>query len=385
MKNNYSYIHIPFCESKCNYCRFASFWSIDSKKVDLYVKYLLNEIKNLKIQDELYWKDKIEYHKVDFNNLKSIYFGWWTPSILSIQDVIKIINQYQQKFSFSNDIEISLEINPKWFDISKLKWYKMLWINRLSIWVQSLNDKTLSEIWRWTKTDIITLLNNIEKVWFDNVSIDFIIWLPYVKKWEVKNDIKELLEQYKCIKHISVYMLEEYYEKPEKIESSFDNITYPKNWEKLWIADEEYLWEYSELKAYLKTNYFNSYEISNFAKQNYECKHNKAYWNHDNIIWFWLWAHSFYNNTRVANSEKFINYYSGKKECIEKLTKEDLFLETVMFRLRTDGLEQSIYNKLDTKKIEEFVLEKLLIYDKDVLRITDRWVLLIDYILKNII
>ena len=383
MINNFCYIHIPFCTSKCKYCRFASFWNMDLLKINLYVEQLIKEINN---------------SKADFKDLKSVYFGWWTPSTLSVTQLEIIINTLKKKYAFDNKIEINIEATPVTITKENIIWWKNIWINRISMGIQTLNNDSLIEIWRGEKGDIIKALNSIKSIWFDNVSVDFIIWLPYVKKWEIKKDIEYILNKFDYIKHISVYLLEEYYDISEESDSKFENITYPNNWNKLWIKDDDYLWEYIEIKNFLKIKWFNSYEISNFAKKWYECKHNSAYWNHSNMLAFWLWAHWFINWERYSNSEKFINYYSWKNITFEKLTKEDVFIEKVMFQLRTNGLTKSIYEKLDKDKLNEFIkgkyVEKKLNkvnYEGDEnnlgykIILSDKWVLILDYILKEII
>ena len=370
MINNFCYIHIPFCTSKCKYCRFASFWNLDDLKVSLYVDRLLDEIKN---------------KKIDFNDLKSIYFGGWTPSILSFNQLEKIIKTLENNYWFDKNIEINLEATPITITRENIIWWKNIWINRLSIWVQTLNNDSLVEIWRWEKWDIIKALDYIKKVWFNNVSIDFIIWLPYVNKWEIKKDIEFILDRYNFVKHVSIYMLEEYYEVSEEKDSKFENIIYPNNWNQIWLKDDEYLWEYIEVKDFLKTRGFNSYEISNFAKTWYECKHNGAYWNHSNILAFWLWAHGFINSTRYSNSEGFLDYYSGKQIIDEKLDSNDLFLEKVMFQLRTSWFKKEVYEKLDTNKLNEFIKESYLEKKSDRIFLLDKWVLVLDYILSEII
>ena len=368
--NTFCYIHIPFCTSKCKYCRFASYWNIDAIKINLYIENLLKEIKE---------------EKIDFKFLKSIYLWWWTPSVLSIKQLEQIINSLKDKYDFDKKIEINIEATPVTVTKSNIIWWKKIWINRISIWVQTLNNKSLKEIWRDEKWDIFTALNNLKSVWFENVSIDLIIGLPYVKKWEQKKYIEYILHNYSFIKHVSVYMLEEYYDIPEIKDSNFENITYPDNWDKLWILEDDYLWEYSEIKELLISKWYNPYEISNFAKQWYECKHNQAYWNHSNILAFWLWAHSFINNERYSNSENFIEYYFWKKEIQEKLYSEDLFIEKIMFNLRTSWLSKNDYEKLNKSKIDELVEWNYLMQKDDKLVLTNRWILVMDYILSEII
>jgi len=353
--SNFCYIHIPFCTSKCSYCRFASFWNLDSLKVNLYVEKLILEIKN---------------KKIGFNNLKSIYFGWWTPSILEIDQLWRIINALKNNFSFDKEIEINIEATPITVTKENIIWWKKLWINRLSIWLQSLNNSTLLEIWRWEKWNIIDALDKLDSVWFNNVSVDFIIGLPYVKKSETKRDIDYILNRYDFIKHISIYMLEEHY--------------YPWNWTNISINDEDYLWEYIEVKELLNIKWFNMYEISNFAKKWFECNHNKAYWNHSNIIAFWLWAHWYLKGERYSNSENFMWYYSWEKS-IEKLKSSDIFIENVMFQLRTSWIVRENYEKLNKKKIKEYIDEWFLIKKSDKIILSDKGVLVLDFILREII
>ncbi len=368
--NNYCYIHIPFCTSKCKYCRFASFWTLDKLKIDLYVHHLIKEI---------------EIKKTDFSDLKSVYFGWWTPSTLSFHHFDLILNKLKEKYIFEKNIEINIEATPNTITKENLIWWKKLWINRLSIWVQTLNNKSLVEIWRGNKWDILNALNIIKEEWFNNISIDFIIWLPFVKKWEIKKNIEYILNEYSFIKHISVYMLEEYYNIPEDIDSKFENITYPTNWNTIWINDDEYELEYIDIKNFLISKNFYSYEISNFSKKWFNCKHNRAYWSHDNILAFWLWAHWFINNTRYSNSENFINYYSWKDIQYEELNDEDIYLESIMFWLRTSWLKKEIYENLDFKKINSFILDWYLYFENDILRISNKWIMVLDYILKEIL
>ncbi|MFK7779632.1 MAG: radical SAM family heme chaperone HemW [Candidatus Gracilibacteria bacterium] len=356
MNNNFCYIHIPFCTSKCKYCHFASFGNLNEVKVALYVEHLLDEINN---------------NKMDFNNLKSIYFGGGTPSVLSIKQLGSIIKALKNKYNFDKKIEINLEATPITITKENIISWKKIGINRLSIGIQTLNNDSLIEIGRGKKGDIIGALGNINQIGFDNVSVDFIIGLPHVKKGGIKKEIKYILDNYTFIKHISVYMLEEQY--------------YPGNWDDLSINEKDYLEEYIEISNFLKNKGFNKYEVSNFALSGYECIHNKAYWDHSNILAFGLGAHGFINNIRYSNSEKFVDYYLGKQKSEEKLIANDLFLEKVMFQLRTNGLTKKTYEKLDTDKINYFIEEKYLEKKSDKIILSDKGVLVLDYILGKIV
>lgn len=371
----YSYIHIPFCDSKCKYCRFASIWKTNEILIQKYLSHLLNDIKNYKT--DLHDKSVLAW-------LKSIYFWWWTPSILKPYDLNKIIKELKNKFDFWKNIEITLETTPWNITIENIKWWEEIWINRLSIWVQTLNKKALREIWREDKWTILNSLELLKKSKIKNISIDFIIWLPYVKKWEILKDIKYLLKKFHFINHISVYMLEDYYE-ANKDENNYEKITYPWDWNNLWIKEEEYLWEYLNIRKFLEKKWFEFYEISNSSKKWFECKHNKAYWNHKDVIWFWLWSHSFVNNIRYAYVSDFIWYYAWKKDYEEKLEKNDILLEKILFSLRTKWIWKLEENKLNKEKIKDLINLWFLKRGKNKLKLWEKWFPVIDFIIKEII
>ncbi|MDD2907493.1 MAG: radical SAM family heme chaperone HemW [Candidatus Gracilibacteria bacterium] len=370
MKNTNCYIHIPFCTSKCKYCRFASFSGFEKIKIQTYVDFLCNEINDCKENDLI---------------LDTIYFGGGTPGTLSISQFQKILETLKNKYTFSLNIEINIETTPENITKENLIGWKKLGINRISMGVQSLNENTLKEIGRASKGDIFTSLDLVKEVGWNNFSVDFIIGLPYVSRGEVLKNIKFLLKKYDFIKHISIYMLEEYYEIPDEKESKFDNITYPNSWKQNGICEDDYLEEYSIIKKYLNSENFTRYEISNYAKPGYECKHNYGYWTHKETLAFGLGAFGFINNIRFSNSENFMDYYNKKNIQIEKLSTDDIFLEKIMFSLRTSGIEKGIYEKLNNEQINYFVENDFLEIVDDRLILTNSGVLVMDYILGKII
>lgn len=352
----FCYIHIPFCQSRCKYCRFSTFvWKADLDK-EIYVNYLVGRIQNSEWQIML----------------NSIYFWWWTPTSLSNNQLERIILALKNRFGFVKNIEITLETTLINITEENLVRWQKIWVNRLSIWIQTLNNESLKEIWRPSREEIIKKLDIIKNIKSFSISLDFIIWLPYVKKWELLQDLKFIIEKYDFINHISLYMLEEYYD-------------YPKKWQDLSIKEEDFLEEYLLCKNYLDEKWFKRYELSNFAKKWFECKHNKTYWNHENILAFWLWSHWFLDWVRYAYPNNFKNYYSWKLDYKEMLSENDIFLEKIMFGLRTVWLEQEIHKKLNQEKIKYFVEQKLLDFQDDKLILWDKWVVLIDYIIKEIV
>lgn len=368
----FSYIHIPFCESKCKYCRFASLGSINKVLVSKYLAHLLHDIKNFKRPVQ------------NAGLLNSVYFWWWTPSILESTQLWEILETLETKFWFEQNIEISLESTPRNINPKNLSDWHDLWINRISMWIQTLNDKTLQEIKRDGKESIFTALEYLKDSKIENISVDFIIWLPYVWAWETLKDIKYILENYNFIKHISVYMLEDYYVWNED-DSNFEKITYPSDWKNLGLHEDFFSKEYLEIKNYLESLGYDRYELSNFSKKWFECQHNLSYWNHSENVWFWLGSHSFVNNTRYAYKDDFLWYYKSELEYEESLNEREIFLEKIMFWLRTQWLEKDIYMHLNQDKINEYLKSWYLYMKNDILKVQDYSISLLDTFILELI
>lgn len=348
------YIHIPFCKSKCKYCSFASFAWIDDK-IEQYLDFLKEEIREFLEEN---WGEKIE----------SIYFGGGTPSVLNVAQIDDIISIFREYWSLENT-EITLEANPENVNEEYAIWLKEIWINRISIWIQSLNNKTLQEIWRSENKVIFEALGNLKKVEFENIWVDFIIGLPYVAKWEIKKDLEKIINENNNIKHVSLYMLEQG--------------NYPKNWAEISLKKDDYLEEYEQVVNFLESKWFTHYEISNFAKTWAECRHNKSYWNHSNYRGFGLNASSFIGNKRFTNGKNFSNYYAKKLEFEEILEEKDLKIECIMFGLRTFNLSQDLVE--NKQKLDEFIKDWLLEKDWNKIKPTNSGIAILDYITQNLI
>ncbi len=486
-KNYNCYIHIPFCRSKCKYCRFASFSILDNLKIEKYVDFLCKEI-NLVTSSQLLvhskqqscinknyiftqikrsWKLQVTSCKIRKNSnywqLTTIYFWWWTPAILEERHLEKIFKSLKQNYKFSENIEITMETTPEEISLEKLNLWQKFSVNRLSIWLQTLNKKALKEIKRDEKGSILEKLEILKKFleppiltfppkgkrnnissssggmlnrgkltpsnWhLTTISLDFIIWLPFVKFWETLENIKYILEKYDFVNHISVYMLEDYYNPSENKNEKFEQITYPKNWTLNSISEKEIWEEYILIKNFLEKKWFFRYELSNFAKVLEEkqssslicllkgegkykkkifdysesssewqqscyidsqlttvCKHNLWYWSHKETLAFGLWTSWFLNNTRYKNSDNFLDYYNFKGKELENLKKEDLFLEKIMFSIRTSGIPKELSKKLNKEKINYFIKNWFLEKNSEKITLADKWILYLDHILWEII
>ena len=321
------YVHIPFCVKKCGYCDFYSV--TDLSIIPDYIKSLQKEIETRSDS-----KDKIN----------TIYFGGGTPSLIPVKEVENLIETITEKFSVSNDIEITLEVNPGTIDLNYLRQLKSIGINRLSIGVQSFNDEKLKFLGRIHRADQAEkILNNAISAGFTNISLDMIYGLSFETKKIWLNDLKKAASM--MPPHISCYMLTiepgtPFGEKQKKsLISSLDSDVMTR----LFKLTSQVLAEYG----------FEHYEISNFAKdRKSRAKHNSKYWEMTPYYGFGASAHSYNGKSRYWNYKNIESYIkeigSGKLpvQGREALTRKQKMLEKVMLRLRTmEGLDINEFEK----------------------------------------
>jgi len=315
------YIHIPFCEKKCNYC---DFYSITNK--DLINEFISSLQKEIEMFAQLFDTKTL--------TIDTIYFGGGTPSLLDPMDIEKIVNTLHKHFFISNVKEFTIECNPGTNFTSKLLDYKKIGINRLSIGVQSLDDAELKFLSRiHSKEEAITSIQSALAV-FENVSVDIMFSLPFQKEETLVQTLAQLLKF--DIKHISAYSL--IYEEGTPLFVQLRKGKFqPKN------EDEDFQL-YQTIYTMLKENGFVHYEVSNFAKPGYESHHNLGYWRHQDYYGFGPSAHSFYLNTRKWNVRSIKDYIFLLKENklpiedYEILTRSSQITERIMLGLRAEGI-----------------------------------------------
>lgn len=359
------YVHIPFCESKCNYCAFASFVA-KSELQKKYINFLLNEIKNFPYGDQ----------KVD-----SIFIGGGTPSCIDKKYIKKILEAIKEKFDVVENAEITIESNPNSLNLEKLKFYRQIGINRLSMGVQSLNDKQLKQIGRLhDKKQVFEALKNAKKSGFENISCDFLLGLEKSGFVKIKSMLKRVKNK---VKHLSCYMLQ--VENGTKLEKMLQE-------KKIVLPDEEKTIKvYDKIVKYLKRHGFERYEISNFAKKGYQCLHNLKYWTRKNYIGFGLSAHSLYKNKRWANANDFENYFKGNKSYIETLTKDKIIEEIIMLGLRCEkgfSIKEIIklgYDITKNQNFNDYLKKNILIRNGDKIKINPKYYGVNNYIIANIL
>ncbi|MBC7498529.1 radical SAM protein [Candidatus Gracilibacteria bacterium] len=301
---------------------------------------------------------------------KTIYFGGGTPSILSQSETQEILECFP--FYRESDIEITIEMNPEDITPEYIAGILTLGIIRISLGIQTLNEKSLKEIHRSDRNMIFGALESINpeiKKSNNNISLnlDFILGLPFVKPGETLAGIRELHKRFPYITHTSVYMLEDE--------------SYPKHWRENSITEDEMQSDFIAIMEYFKTIGWHHYELSNWARPEYESVHNQAYWDHSDTRGFGLSAASYEGGQRWNNSSSFTGYYGSRRDNEESLTPEQIVMEQMMFGLRRDGWD---YDK-GSKKLDTLITGGLLEIHENRIKPTKTGIFVIDHILSELI
>ncbi len=358
------YIHIPFCIKKCGYCDFISF-NYESDKMKCYLGYLKKEI-------SLYKKELKDSY------IKTIFIGGGTPSLMSGNQMKDLMKTIETNFDLSKCDEISMESNPGTLTLSNLIAYKEAGINRISVGVQTLNNHTLKSLDRiHDVNEVYEAISNIKEAGFTNFNMDLMFSLP----GQTLKDLESSLDNFIKLKptHISAYSL--------KYEEGTDFYKKLENDELIETEEDEDRDMYHLIINKLKDANYLQYEISNFAKEGLECKHNLVYWKNKEYIGFGLGAHSSCNRNRFFNEKTFKDYYdlidSEKKpiEGTEEISLETSMFETIMLSLRLNsGLNLNEFNlsyskdftslyKKELKKLKDL---ELLEIRSDYIKLTEK-------------
>lgn len=388
-KNLGIYIHIPFCVQKCVYCDFLSAPAGE----DVKRKYIEALICEINITCGLY-NDRLSGYQV-----KTIFFGGGTPSAVKpeyIRDIMKCLNEH---FDIAEGAEVTIECNPGTLDINKADIYRECGINRISFGLQSADNTELKMLGRiHTFEQFKESLSIAEKAGFDNINVDIMSALPGQTMESYKRTVEKVLE---CnVKHISAYSL--IVEEGTPLYDRLDT-DYPE----LPDEDTERQMYYYTQDSLASAGYVH-YEISNYARPGYECRHNISYWERTDYLGFGIGAASLFEEIRHTNITD-INMYIDKcggminagscmdnnvtagnynrlyeiYDDIQKLSLNDRMEEFMFLGLRKiDGISKAEFEKIFSKNIadvygkviQENVLNGLLVDDGDVIKLTDRGV-----------
>ena len=334
------YIHIPFCIRKCDYCEFLSGPSGPEEQAD-YVQALLREIQAVE--------------EGEGRSVSSIFIGGGTPSVLDERLLGDILREIRNRFKMEEDAEITIEVNPGTANIGKLQAYREMGINRLSIGLQSPEDRELKILGRiHNYGQFLETYQEARTVGFDNINIDLMSAIPdqTYEGW-MKNlrTVAELEPE-----HISAYSL--------IVEEGT-----PFAARKLNLPDEDTEYNMYEATAQILKEYgFEQYEISNYARKGRKCRHNVGYWTRQDYLGFGLGASSLYGKERFANTADMKKYLENSKnpekirEKEPSLTREDEMAEFMFLGLRmTKGISKADFQRCFGCTIESVygeVLEK---------------------------
>lgn len=316
------YIHIPFCTTICTYCDFC--------KIYYHKKYIDNYLSSLKKEIEARYKHE---------KVKTIYIGGGTPTSLTEEELTKLL-EITKIFDTEDDIEFTIESNIESITEEKLKIMKKYGVNRLSIGVQSFNEDIIKVLGRMhTKEEVFAKIKIVKK-YFDNINID-LIYAVTSDINIVKEDINTFLKL--DIPHVSAYSL--------IIEDK--TILKINNYQSI-DEDTDYQM-YKYIEETLENSGYIHYEISNYAKEGYESKHNLTYWNNEEYYGFGLSSTSYLGNIRRTNTRNITKYLNGAyldEEIYED--KETRMENEIMLGLRKiDGLNLDTFKRKYHIELEE--------------------------------
>ena len=345
MKNNRRiplelYVHIPFCVRKCQYCDFLSGPS-DEETKDRYIEALLKEIRAAE-------------HTEDYE-IVSVFIGGGTPSALKAEAIASIMRTLQEQFFFCEDAEVTIEANPGTVDLEKLTIYRNVGINRLSLGLQSTDAEELKLLGRiHSYEEFLKSYEWAREAGFSNINIDLMFAIPGQTGEAWRQHLYQVAELNP--EHISAYSL--------IIEEGT-----PFAEQNLDLPDEDTEYQMYEDTAGILAEYgYQQYEISNYAKDGYACRHNIGYWKRTEYLGLGLGASSLYGENRFSNTRDMQEYlgFSGNTERIRKdvlkLSLKDQIEEFMYLGLRmTEGISEIDFEQNFGQKLENIygsVLQK---------------------------
>ncbi|KIQ76456.1 coproporphyrinogen III oxidase [Streptococcus equi subsp. zooepidemicus] len=365
-------MHIPFCTQICYYCDFSKVF-IKNQPVDAYLEALIKEFESYQI-----------------NSLKTLYIGGGTPTAITAKQLDYLLSHLQQHLQLDQLEEFTIEANPGDLTEDKIAVLRQSAVNRISLGVQTFNDKQLKQIGRsHTEAQIYTTIASLKEAGFQNMSIDLIYALPGQTIQQVKENVAKALAL--DIPHLSLYslILEHHTVFMNKMRRG-----------KLQLPTEDLeaeMFEYiiSEMEA----NGFEHYEISNFTKPGFESRHNLMYWNNDEYFGCGAGASGYLNGIRYRNRIPIQHYLKAVADgnarlSEEVLTKEEMMEEELFLGLRKkSGVSVSRFQEKFGLSFEsrygpvvrELQNQGLLVEDKDFVRMTKKGLFLGDSVAEKFI
>ena len=367
-----AYVHIPFCTQICYYCDFSKVF-IKNQPVDSYLEHLLEE-----------------FQSYDIQKLRTLYIGGGTPTALSASQLEVLLNGLTKNLDLSALEELTIEANPGDLDADKIAVLKNSAVNRVSLGVQTFDDKMLKKIGRsHLEKDIYENIDRLKLAGFDNISIDLIYALPGQTMEQVKDNVAKAIGL--DIPHMSLYSL------------ILENHTVFMNRMrrgKLPLPKEELEAEMFEyIIAELEKSGFEHYEISNFSKPGFESRHNLMYWDNAEYYGIGAGASGYVNGVRYKNHGPIRHYLTAVEEGNARITEEHLIqkeqMEEEMFLglRKKSGVSMTRFEEkfgrsfdgLYGEIVRDLVQQGLMQIDGDRVRMTKRGLFLGDTVAERFI
>ncbi len=355
------YIHIPFCIRKCLFCSFVIAVGQEHRREE-YVNALVNEMKG---------------H--EGKRIKTIYFGGGTPSMLDESHLDVLMKAIRNNFTFPNGIEITLEANPESINRAKAEFLKARGFNRISLGVQSLNDRYLKFLGRGHSASMARDAYRIlREAGFTNINLDLMYAFAGQTKEELEQDVRAISAM--GSEHLSLYTLTiEPNSRFHAVQMKLDD-------------DEKLAGQYLLTARILNGAGFKQYEVSNFAKPGFESVHNRNYWQGNPYIGLGVGAHGFSGQRRYWNTSNLQDYIkrAGRgdlvMEGLEELTNSQLTMEKILFGLRmNEGVPWNIVPSFKHAKIRAWIRDGFLLLEDGYLKTTDRGRLVLDELSSRLI
>ena len=366
------YIHVPFCLSKCHYCDFCSVQRADEAKREQYVERLCAEIGMI--------AQKIG-EKGEIPVADTVYFGGGTPTLLSAEQMARLVRCVDENFGIADGAELTAETNPKTADREKLEKMREIGINRLSIGMQSVHDRELKALGRiHSFDDFLKTFSDARAAGFDNISVDLMYGIPEQTKESFRRSVETLAAL--VPEHISSYCL-----------TVEDGTNFGRRRDSLVLPDEDTVSDmYADMGEILAKYGYHKYEISNFSKAGRESRHNIKYWRLEDYLGFGAAAHSCFAGKRFAHSRDIDAYLRGESIIIdvEELSLKEQMNEYVMLGMRLDsGVSLDAFRTifgselLDEFKAFEKYSPEFVEIDAEKCRFTEKGMFVSNYILSD--
>lgn len=326
-----AYIHIPFCDNICTYCDFCKRYNYSSV-IDKYLEALEKDIKD-NYQGEL---------------LKTIYIGGGTPSSLNFQELTKLM-KIIKLLKLDSNYEFTFECNPESVTEEKLILLKENGINRISLGIESTNNKFLKYLGRSHDFNLVKEKIKLIKKYFNNINVDLIYALPNENINDLKNDLQNIVNL--DVNHVSTYSLEIH-------DNTILGIKKTKN-----ISDDLDSEMYNVICEYLKENGYIHYEVSNFCKDTTYSRHNMVYWKNNEYYGFGLGASGYINNIRYDNTRSMYKYILGNRRIYEEeiSIKNMISYELILgFRLINGINKQEFKKKYGVDLISQYNIRDMI-------------------------